>query len=90
MDCLTSKILLQKACSYKCQFCIKYVTFSRLIDGWIKYKGKVPDVPDPSQNVERMLKQHCNFKLKLTKLKDLFIKRGDFLNINSEKLSKKN
>ena len=31
MDCLTSRILLQKACNYKCQFCTKVCASSRLI-----------------------------------------------------------
>ena len=31
MDCLTSRILLQKACSYKCQFCTKVCASSRLV-----------------------------------------------------------
>ena len=30
MDCLTSRILLQKASSYKCQFCTKVCASSRL------------------------------------------------------------
>ena len=31
MDCLTSRILLQKVCSYKCQFCTKVCAPSRLV-----------------------------------------------------------
>ena len=50
MDCLTSRILLRKGCSYKCQFCTKVCASSRLV----------------SQIPIKMLKQHathqtCNF-----------------------------
>ena len=31
IDCLTSRILLQKVCSYKCQFCTKVCASSRLV-----------------------------------------------------------
>ena len=51
--------------------CIFKVGLSNLSDGWAKYKEKVPDVPDPNQNVETT----CNSKLKFLELKDLFIKR---------------
>ena len=76
MDCLTSRRLLQKFCSYKCQFCTKVRASSKAglsssYDGWVKCKEKVPDVSDPNQNVETT----CNSKLKFTELKDLFIKR---------------
>ena len=47
------------------------VGLSSLSDDWGKYKEKVPDMPDPNQNVETI----CNSKLKFTELKDLFIKR---------------
>ena len=69
MDCLTSRRLLQKICSYKCQFCTKVLASSKAglsssyhVDGWAKCKEKVPDVSDPNQNVETT----CNFKLKFT------------------------
>ena len=67
MDCLTSRILLQKACNYTCQFFItKYVTFkaglSGSYDGLEKYKEEVADVSNPNQNVETP----CNSKLKFT------------------------
>ena len=60
MDCLTIRRLLQKVCSYKCQFCTNVRAFSSLQcwsltsshDGWAKCKEKVPDVSDPNQNVE--------------------------------------
>ena len=75
MDYLTSRILLQKTCSYRCQFCIKSYTSSRLVseaevmsEQSIK---KIPDVSALNQNVERT----CNSKLKLTEPKDLFIKK---------------
>ena len=35
---------------------------SRLSDGWVKYKEKVPDLSDPNQNV----KTTCSSKLKVT------------------------
>ena len=44
---------------------------SSLNDGWTKYEEKVPDMLDSNQNVETK----CNLKLKLTKLKDPFMKR---------------
>ena len=67
MDCLTSRILLQKVCSYKYQFCTKAkevfkAGLSSSYDGWAKCKEKVPDVSDPNQNVETI----CNSKLKFT------------------------
>ena len=70
MDCLISRILLQKVCSYKkCQFCTKGYASSGLqglslkfIYGWAKYKEKLPDVSHPNQNVETT----CNSKLKFT------------------------
>ena len=45
MICLTSKILLQNVCSYKCQFCAKVCGSSKAglsssYDGWAKYKEK--------------------------------------------------
>ena len=59
MDCLTLRRVLQKFCSYKCQFCINIWDFavfnaglSSSNDGWEKCKEKVPDVSDPNQNVE--------------------------------------
>ena len=64
MDCLTSRRRLQK-----CQFSApKYGHFPRLVSqvhmmaGENKCKEKVPDVPDPSQNVETTY----NSKLKFT------------------------
>ena len=67
MDCLTSRILLQKVCSYKYQFCTKAkevfkAGLSSSYDGWAKCKEKVPDVSDSNQNVETT----CNSKLKFT------------------------
>ena len=50
MDGLTSRTFWQKTSSYKCQFCNK-IYASSLSDGWAKYKEKVPDVSDSSQNV---------------------------------------
>ena len=61
MDCLTSKILM---CNFKAGLSSSY-------DDCAKYKEKVPDVSDPNQNVETK----CNSKLRLTELKDLFIKK---------------
>ena len=67
IDFLTSMRVLQKICSYKFQFSArKYQHFPRLVSqvhmmaGQIKCKEKVPDVSDPSQNVETT----CNSKLK--------------------------
>ena len=65
MDCLTSKRLLQKICSYECQFCTKVSSKAGLLssyDDWAKCKQKVPDVLDPNQNAEKT----CNSKLKFT------------------------
>ena len=69
MDCLTSNRLLQKICSYKCQFSApKYGHLPRLVSqvhmaaGQNKCKEKVPDVSDPDQNDETT----CNSKLKFT------------------------
>ena len=67
MDCLTKRRLLQKICSYKCQFCTKVRAFSKAglsssCDGWAKCKEKVPDVSDPNQSVETS----CNSKLKFS------------------------
>ena len=64
MDCLTSSILLQKACSCKCM-CFFNVGLSSLYDGWAKYKEKVPDVSDPNQNIETK----CNPNSSLHNLK---------------------
>ena len=70
MDFLTSMRLLQKVCSYKCQFCTNVcyehlpvfkAGLSSSYDGWAKCKEKVP-VSDPNQNVETT----CNSKLKFT------------------------
>ena len=70
MDCLTLRRLLQKVCSYKCQFCTNVRAFSSLQcwslasshDGWAKCKEKVTDVSDPNQNVET----RSHSKLKFT------------------------
>ena len=75
MDCLTSRKLLQKVCSYKCQFCtatnVSSVLQSMCIfkalksssyDCWVIYKEKVPGMSDPNQNV----KTTYNSKLKFT------------------------
>ena len=72
MDFLTLRILLQKVCSYKCQFCTKICASSRLVSQVhtmmarqnIKKKS-IPDVSDPNQNVEAT----CNSKLSLHNLK---------------------
>ena len=58
MDCLTLRRLLQKVCSYKCQF---NAALSSSYDGWAKCKEKVP-VSDPNQNVET----RSHSKLKFT------------------------
>ena len=68
MDCLTLRKLLQRFCSYKCQFCTSVRAFSShaglssSYDGWKKCKEKVPDVSDPNQNVET----RSHSKLKFT------------------------
>ena len=70
MDCPTLRRLLQKVCSYKCQFCTNVRAFSSLQcwsltsshDGRAKCKEKVPDVSDPNQNIET----RSHFKLKFT------------------------
>ena len=67
IDCLTLRRLLQKACSYKCQFCTNVGAFSKAglsssYDGWVKCKEKVLDVSDPNQNVET----RSHSKLKFT------------------------
>ena len=70
MDCLTSRILLQKICSYKCQFNVwlsSKLVLSSSYDGLAKHKAKAPDVLDPNQNAEKK----CNFKLKFKQLKYL-------------------
>ena len=60
MDCLTSRILLQKVCSYKCQFCTKVCASSRLVSQVhmiagqnIKKKYLMCQIPI------KMLKQHA-------------------------------
>ena len=60
MDCLTSRILLQKVCSYKYQFCTKVCVSSRLISHVhmmagqnIKKKYLMCQIPI------KMLKQHA-------------------------------
>ena len=68
MDCLTSRILLQKVCSYKYQFCTKAkevfkAGLSSSYDGWAKCKEKVPDVSDPNQNVETTNSSLHNLKI---------------------------
>ena len=73
MDCLTLR-LLQKVCSYKCQFCTNVRAFSSLQcwsltsshDGWAKCKEKVPDVLDPNQNVETNFHSYTPMKKHLT------------------------
>ena len=69
IDCLTLRRLLQKVCSYQCQFCTNVWAFSSLHcclssshDGWAKCKEKVPDLSDPNQNV----KTRSHSKLKFT------------------------
>ena len=75
MHCLTLRIFCRKL---QLQISVLYQNMrifkaglSSLSDGWTKYKEKVPDMLDSNQNVETT----CNFKLKLTKLKDPFMKR---------------
>ena len=51
--------------------CIFKAGLLSLSDVWAKYKEKVPDMSDSSQNLETT----CNSKLKFAELKDLFIKR---------------
>ena len=60
MDCLTSRILLQKVCSYKCQFCTKVCASSRLVSQVhmmagqnVKKKYLMCQIPI------KMLKQHA-------------------------------
>ena len=71
MDDLASRRLLQKVCSYKCQFCTNVcyehlpvfkAGLSSSYDGWAKCKEKVPNVSDPNQNVET----RSHSKLKFT------------------------
>ena len=77
MDCLISRILLQIACSYKCQFWTKVYAF---LQGWslkfkewlTKYKERVLDVSDSNENIETP----WNSKLKFTELEDLSLKKG--------------
>ena len=73
MDCLTLRIPLQKASSYKHQFCTKVCIYCILCisDARAKYKQKVPIMSDSNQNLETM----CNSKLKFAELKGFFIKR---------------
>ena len=51
--------------------CIFKAGLSSLSVDWVKYKEKVPNVSDSSQNVETT----CNHKLRFTELNDLFIKK---------------
>ena len=51
--------------------CIFKAGLSSLSDSWAKHKEKVSDVSGFNQNVKRTY----NSKLKVTELKDLFIKR---------------
>ena len=60
MDCLTSRRLLQKICSYKCQLCTKVLASSMAglsssyhVDGWAKCKEKVPDCQIPIKMLKR-------------------------------------
>ena len=71
MDDLASRRLLQKVCSYKCQFCTNVcyehlpvfkAGLSSSYDGWAKCKEKLPDVSGRNQNVETT----CNSKLTFT------------------------
>ena len=50
--------------------CTSKADHSSLRHVWAKYKDKVPDVSESSQNIETP----CKSKLKLTELKDLFSK----------------
>ena len=64
---LQMSVLHQSMCMFK-------VGLSSLRDSSLssaKYKERVPDVSDSTQNI----KTTCNARLKFTELKDLFIKR---------------
>ena len=52
---LRMSVLHQSMCIFKPGLSSSY-------DGWAKYKEKVPNVPEPNQNVETT----CNSKLKFT------------------------
>ena len=74
MDCLTLRRLLQKVCSYKCQFCTNVcyehlpvfkAGLSSSYDGWAKCKEIVPNVLDPNQDVQK----HATPNSSLHKLK---------------------
>ena len=80
MNYLPPKIMLQKVCSFKWQFCTKVCPY---LHGWSPnfrdiraiYRDTVPDISHSNQNIETS----CKSKLKLTKLKDLHIKSLDEL-----------
>ena len=60
MDFLTSKILSQKICNYKYQFCTKAkavfkAALSSSYDGWAKCKEIVPNVLDPKMSKNMQL-----------------------------------
>ena len=54
---LQMSVLHQSMCIFKAD-----CGLSSSYDCWAKYKEKVPDVPDPNQNVQRT----CNSKLEFT------------------------
>ena len=68
-----SKMLLQKDCSCKFQFCTKVYASPKLVspvqEMTGQHKDKLPDASHSSQNVETTR----NVKLTLTGLKDTFI-----------------
>ena len=68
--------LLQKICSYKCQFCTKVWASSKAgltssYDGWAKCKEKVP----VCQITIKMLKQHATANSSLHNLK-IYLSKG--------------
>ena len=75
MHCLRSRILLQKACSYKCQFCTKVCASSRLISQvWLMAGQNIKKKYLMCQIPVTTLKQHAipnsglqNLKIYLSK-----------------------
>ena len=65
IDCLTSRIILQKVASTNVSSAPKYVHLQvwpqKFSDGWAKFKEKVPE-SDPNQTVQTT----CNSKFKFT------------------------
>ena len=73
--CLFYLLVQQEDSSYVCQLCISKAVFLSLINFRTEYKGKIPDVLDSCRNIGTL----SNSKLKLSKLKDLFVKNIDKL-----------